>query len=45
MEPDPNPPKKLMIEEWQKLLLELLCKEGCLDKLKEWPLELALKFE
>ena len=38
-------PKKLTIEERQKLLLELLRKEGRLDKLKEWPLELALKFE
>ena len=45
MEPDQNPPKKLTIEERQKLLLELLWKEGRLDKLKEWPLELALKFE
>ena len=45
MEPDQNPPKKLTIEERQKLLLELLWKEGQLDKLKEWPLELALKFK
>ena len=45
MEPDQNPPKKLTIEERQKLLLELLWKEGRLDKLKEWPPELALKFE
>ena len=45
MEPDQNPPKKLTIEERQKLLLELLQKEGRLDKLKEWPPELALKFE
>ena len=45
MEPDQNPPKKLNIEERQKLLLELLQKEGRLDKLKEWPPELALKFE
>ena len=45
MEPDQNPPKKLTIEERQKLLLELLRKEGQLDKLKEWPPELALKFE
>ena len=45
MEPDPSPPKKLTIEEWQTLLLELLRKEGRLDKLKEWPPELALKFE
>ena len=45
LEPDQNPPQKLTIEERQKLLLELLRKEGWLDKLKEWPLELALKFE
>ena len=45
MEPDWDPPKKLTIEERQKLLLELLRKEGRLDKLKEWPPELALKFE
>ena len=45
MEPGPSPPKRLMIEERQKLLLELLRKEGHLDKLKEWPLELVLKFE
>ena len=45
MEPDWDPPKKLTIEERQNLLLELLRKEGQLDKLKEWPPELALKFE
>ena len=45
LEPSQNPPKKLTIEERQKLLLELLRKEGRLDKLKEWPPELALKFE
>ena len=45
MEPVWDPPKKLTIEERQKLLLELLMKEGQLDKLKEWPPELALKFE
>ena len=45
MEPDQNPPKKLTIKERQKLLLELLRKEGQLDKLKEWPPELTLKFE
>ena len=45
MEPDRNPPKKLTIQERQKLLLELLRKEGRLDKLKEWPPQLALKFE
>ena len=45
LEPDQEPPKKLTIEERWKLLLELLWKEGRLDKLKEWPQELALKFE
>ena len=45
MEPDRDPLKKLTIEERQKLLLELLRKEDRLDKLKEQPLELALKFE
>ena len=45
MEPNWDPPRKLTIEERQKLLLELLRKEGRLDKLKKWPLELALKFE
>ena len=45
LEPNRNPPKKLTIEERQKLLLELLRKEGWLDKLKQWPPELALRFE
>ena len=45
MEPDRNPWRKLTIEERQKLLLELLRKEGQLDKLKKWPPELALKCE
>ena len=45
LEPNRDPPKKLTIEERQKLLLELLKKEGRLDKLKEWPPELALKFK
>ena len=45
MGPVRDPPKKLTIEERQKLLLELLWKEGRLDKLKEWPPELALKFK
>ena len=45
MEPNRDPPKKLTIEGRQKLLLELLRKEGQLDKLKELPSELALKFE
>ena len=40
-----DPPKKLTVEERQKLLLEVLQKEGQLDKLKEWPPKLALKFE
>ena len=45
LEPNRNPPKKLTIEERQKLLLELLRKESRLDKLKQWSLELALRFE
>ena len=45
LEPNQNPPKKLTIEERQKLLLELLRKDGRLDKSKQWPPELALKFE
>ena len=45
LEPKRDPPKKLTIEERQKLLLELLSKEGQLNKLKQWPPELALKFE
>ena len=45
LEPNRNPPKKLTIEERQKLLLELLRKDGRLDKLKQWPPELALKFK
>ena len=45
LEPNWNPPKKLTIEERQKLLLELLRKDGQLDKLKQWPPELALKFK
>ena len=45
LEPNQNPPKKLTIEERQKLLLELLRKEGWLEKLKQWPLEFALRFE
>ena len=36
---------KLTIEECQKLLMELLRKNGGLEQLKEWPPELALKFE
>ena len=37
-----NPPKKLTIGERQELLLELLRKDGRLDKLKQWLLQLAL---
>ena len=36
---------KLTIEERQKLLMELLRQDGGLEQLKEWPSELALKFE
>ena len=36
---------KLIIEERQKLLMELLRQDGGLEQLKEWPSELALKFE
>ena len=36
---------KLTIEEQQKLLMELLRQDGGLEQLKEWPPELALKFE
>ena len=45
LKPNRDPPKKLTIKERQKLLLELLRKEGRLDKLKQWPPELALRFE
>ena len=45
MEPLQDPPKKLTVKKRQKLLLELLWKEGQLNKLKEWPPELALKFQ
>ena len=45
LEPNQNPPKKLTIGERQKLLLELLRKEGRLDKLKQWPPKLTLRFE
>ena len=45
LEPNQNLPKKLTIRERQKLLLELLKKDGRLDKLKQWPPEPALKFE
>ena len=36
---------KLTIEECQKLLMELLWKDDGLEQLKEWPPDLALKFE
>ena len=36
---------KLTIEERQKLVMELLWQDGGLEQLKEWPPELALKFE
>ena len=45
LEPLWDPPKKLTVGERQTLLLEILWKEGRLDKLKEWLPELALKFE
>ena len=45
LEPGQEPSQKMTIEDRQKLLLELLRKDGRLDKLKEWPPELALQFE
>ena len=45
LEPGREPPQKMTIEDRQKLLLELLRKDGRLDKLKEWLPELALQFE
>ena len=45
-EQDPeSDPKKLSIEERQKLLMELLQQEGGLDQLADWTPELAWKFE
>ena len=45
-EQDPeSAPKKLSIEERQKLLMELLQQEGGLDQLADWTPELAQKFE
>ena len=38
-------PKKLSIEERQKLLMELLRQDGRLDQLVDWTPELARKFE
>ena len=43
MEPLWDPPKKLTVEERQKLLLEVLRKEGQLDSLKEWPPKTGFK--
>ena len=45
LEPGQESPQKMTIKDRQKLLLELLWKDGRLDKLKEWPPKLALKFE
>ena len=42
LEPGQEPSQKMTIEDRQKLLLELLQKDGRLDKLKTWPPELAL---
>ena len=45
-EQDPeSAPKKLSIEERQKLLMELLRQDGGLDQLVDWTPELAWKFE
>ena len=44
LEPGQESSQKMTIEDRQKLLLELLRKDGHLDKLKEWPPELALQF-
>ena len=44
LEPSPEQ-KKLTIPKRQELLLELLRKDGQLDKLKTWPSDLALEFE
>ena len=45
LEPGQEPSQKMTIEDRQKLLLELLQKDGHLDKLRKWPSELALQFE
>ena len=45
LEPGQEPSQKKTIEDRQKLLLELLRKDGRLDKWKNWPPELALRFE
>ena len=45
-EQDPeSTPKKLSIEERQKLLMELLWQDGRLDQLADWTPELAQKFD
>ena len=45
-EQDPeSTPKKLSIEERQKLLMELLWQDGGLDQLADWTPELAQKFK
>ena len=44
-EMQPKEAPKLTIEERQKLLMELLQKDGGLEQLKEWTPELALKFK
>ena len=45
LEPGQEPSQKMMIEDRQKLLLEVLRKDGHLDKLKKWLPELALQFK
>ena len=45
LEPGQEPSQKMTIEDRQKLLLELLWKDGRLDKLKKWLPQLALQFK
>ena len=45
LEPGQEPSQKMTIQDRQKLLLELLRKDGRLDKLKKWLPKLALQFE
>ena len=45
LEPGQEPSQKMTIKDRQRLLLELLWKDGRLDKLKTWLPELALQFE
>ena len=45
LEPGQEPSQKMKIEDRQELLMELLRKDGCFDKLQKWPPELALQFE